>query len=74
VNLGQYLQPTRNNIPVQRYWTPDEFVSLREAALERGFLHCEAGPLVRSSYHAGEQYESFRQNLQRVRARRGAGL
>ena len=70
VNLGQYLQPTRNNIPVQRYWTPDEFASLREAALERGFLHCEAGPLVRSSYHAGEQYESFRQNLQRVRAQR----
>jgi lipoyl synthase len=73
VNLGQYLQPTRNNIPVQRYWTPDEFVSLREAALQRGFLHCEAGPLVRSSYHAGEQYESFRQNLQRVRMERGAG-
>ncbi len=73
VNLGQYLQPTRNNIPVQRYWTPEEFASLREAALERGFLHCEAGPLVRSSYHAGEQYESFRQNLQRVRAARAAG-
>jgi lipoic acid synthetase len=74
VNLGQYLQPTRNNIPVQRYWSPEEFAALREAALERGFLHCEAGPLVRSSYHAGEQYESFRRNLQRVRAARGAGV
>ena len=74
VNLGQYLQPTRNNVPVQRYWTPDEFASLREAALERGFLHCEAGPLVRSSYHAGEQYETLRLNLQRVRAERGAGV
>jgi lipoyl synthase len=73
VNLGQYLQPTRNNISVQRYWTPDEFSSLREEALARGFLHCESGPLVRSSYHAGEQYSSFRQNLQRVRAGRGPG-
>jgi lipoic acid synthetase len=37
VNIGQYLQPTRNNIPVQRYWTPEEFASLRETALEKGF-------------------------------------
>jgi lipoic acid synthetase len=72
VNLGQYLQPTRNNIPVQKYWTPDEFASLREAALSRGFLHCEAGPLVRSSYHAGEQYDSFRQSFQRIRAARAS--
>ncbi len=73
VNLGQYLQPTRTNIPVQKYWTPEEFASLREAALAKGFLHCESGPLVRSSYHAGEQYDNFRQNLQRIRAARGAG-
>jgi lipoic acid synthetase len=70
VNIGQYLQPTRTNIPVQKYWTPSEFAELREAALHKGFLHCEAGPLVRSSYHAGEQYESFRQNFQRIRASR----
>ncbi len=72
VNIGQYLQPTRTNIPVQRYWTPEEFAELREEALRKGFLHCEAGPLVRSSYHAGEQYESFRQNFERIRAARGA--
>lgn len=72
VNIGQYLQPARTNIPVQKYWTPDEFAELREAALQKGFLHCEAGPLVRSSYHAGEQYESFRQNFERIKAMRGA--
>ena len=73
MNLGQYLQPTRTNIPVQKYWSPDEFAGLREEALKKGFLHCEAGPLVRSSYHAGEQYESFRQNFERIRALRAAG-
>ncbi len=72
VNIGQYLQPTHTNIPVQKYWTPEEFAELRAAALQRGFLHCEAGPLVRSSYHAGKQYESFRQNFERIRAMRGA--
>jgi lipoic acid synthetase len=70
VNLGQYLQPTRTNIPVQKYWAPEEFAELREQALARGFLHCESGPMVRSSYHAGEQYDSFRQNLARIRAAR----
>ena len=73
VNIGQYLQPTRTNIPVQKYWTPDEFAELREAALQKGFLHCEAGPMVRSSYHAGEQYDNFRQNFERIRALRAAG-
>jgi len=72
VNLGQYLQPTRTNIPVRKYWSPEEFAELREEALKRGFLHCEAGPMVRSSYHAGEQYESFRQNFERIRALRAA--
>ena len=72
VNIGQYLQPTKTNIPVQKYWTPDEFAGLREEAFRRGFLHCEAGPMVRSSYHAGEQYDNFRQNLDRIRALRGA--
>jgi lipoyl synthase len=72
VNIGQYLQPTRNNLAVQRYWHPDEFAALRDLAMEKGFLYCEAGPLVRSSYHAGEQYEGFREHLARVRAARGA--
>ena len=72
VNIGQYLQPTKTNIPVQKYWSPDEFAELRDAAFQKGFLHCEAGPLVRSSYHAGEQYDNFRQNLDRIRALRSA--
>ena len=52
LTLGQYLRPTSNHLPVERYVTPDEFDALREAALERGFLECVAGPLVRSSYRA----------------------
>ena len=71
VNIGQYLQPTRNNLPVDRYWHPDEFAELKEIAMEKGFLYCEAGPLVRSSYHAGEQYEGFREHLARIRAAKG---
>jgi lipoic acid synthetase len=54
LTLGQYLQPTREHLPVRRWVHPDEFVALREFALGLGFAHCEAGPLVRSSYHAHE--------------------
>jgi lipoic acid synthetase len=60
LNLGQYLQPSRHHIPVEKYWQPEEFAELKERALEKGFAHCEAGPLVRSSYHAAEQYEDLR--------------
>jgi lipoic acid synthetase len=63
LNMGQYLQPTVSNIPVQKYWTPAEFLELRQLALEKGFFYCEAGPLVRSSYHAGLQYQSIRRRL-----------
>jgi lipoic acid synthetase len=70
VNIGQYLQPTRNHIPVRRYWTPDEFRSLKNLALEKGFLYCEAGPFVRSSYHADAQYQGFQQHLEQLRAAR----
>ncbi|OQX29274.1 MAG: lipoyl synthase [Spirochaeta sp. LUC14_002_19_P3] len=59
VNIGQYLQPTRRNLPVKRYWHPDEFASLREKALQLGFAHVYAGPLVRSSYHAGKQLQEI---------------
>jgi lipoic acid synthetase len=52
VTLGQYLRPTREHLPVARYYHPDEFASLRAEALAMGFRHVEAGPLVRSSYHA----------------------
>jgi len=54
VTLGQYLQPTRNHLPVERYLPPAEFAELRDAALGFGFRHVESGPLVRSSYHAWE--------------------
>ncbi|MEX2116513.1 MAG: lipoyl synthase [Bacteroidota bacterium] len=52
LTLGQYLQPTKEHLPVDRYVHPDEFTSLKEEALSLGFRHVESGPLVRSSYHA----------------------
>ena len=52
LTVGQYLRPTREHLPVRRYVTPDEFHRLRDRALAMGFHHVEAGPLVRSSYHA----------------------
>ena len=55
MTIGQYLQPTKKHLPVQKYYHPDEFAELKEIAMEKGFSHCEAGPLVRSSYHADEQ-------------------
>lgn len=54
VALGQYLQPTRKHLPVDRFVPPEEFAELKLFALGLGFRHCEAGPLVRSSYHAHE--------------------
>ena len=54
LTLGQYLQPTPKHMPVDRYVHPDEFAAHKAFAMELGFLHCEAGPLVRSSYHAHE--------------------
>lgn len=55
LTVGQYLRPTPAHLPVERYWTPEEFAALKDAALAMGFRHVEAGPLVRSSYHAEEQ-------------------
>ena len=52
VTMGQYLQPTRNHLPVSRYVTPDEFRTYRQLALAKGFMEVVAGPLVRSSYRA----------------------
>ena len=54
LTVGQYLRPTGNHLPVVRYWHPDEFGALEEAAYALGFDHIAAGPLVRSSYHADE--------------------
>jgi len=52
LTLGQYLQPTKSHLPVDRFVHPDEFYMLKERGLSMGFRHVEAGPLVRSSYHA----------------------
>jgi lipoic acid synthetase len=62
VTLGQYLQPTKKHLPVVKYWSPAEFAELKEIALSKGFSHCEAGPLVRSSYHADEQVKSAQEH------------
>ena len=55
LTLGQYLQPTKAHLPVDRYVTPEEFEGWKERGLELGFAFVESGPLVRSSYHADEQ-------------------
>ncbi|MCS6885499.1 MAG: lipoyl synthase [Acidobacteriota bacterium] len=54
LTLGQYLRPTMRHLPVERFYTPQEFAELKAIGLEMGFKHVEAGPLVRSSYHAHE--------------------
>jgi lipoic acid synthetase len=58
LTVGQYLRPSRDHLPIARFYTPDEFRHLREEALRFGFRHVESGPMVRSSYHAHEQAES----------------
>ena len=58
LTIGQYLRPSKNHLPMTRYYTPEEFAFMKRAALEMGFRHVESGPLVRSSYHAHEQAES----------------
>ncbi|MCX7635595.1 MAG: lipoyl synthase, partial [Syntrophales bacterium] len=55
VTIGQYLQPSQHHWPVKRYYTPAEFVKLQEMARAAGMEHVQAGPLVRSSYHAALQ-------------------
>jgi lipoic acid synthetase len=54
LTLGQYLRPSLAHIPVDRYWTPEEFEELGAIARELGFADVRSGPLVRSSYHAGD--------------------
>jgi lipoic acid synthetase len=55
LTLGQYLRPSLQHLPVEKYWTPQEFEHLAEIARSLGFNHVRSGPLVRSSYHAGEE-------------------
>jgi len=58
LTVGQYLRPSKDHLPIARFYTPEEFRTLKQEALARGFRHVESGPLVRSSYHAHEQAES----------------
>lgn len=58
LTLGQYLRPSDGHIPLDRYYTPDEFRDLARTGLAMGFRHVESGPLVRSSYHAWEQVQA----------------
>jgi lipoic acid synthetase len=55
LTLGQYLRPSLEHLPVAKYWTPNDFERLGAIAQEMGFQHVRSGPLVRSSYHAGEE-------------------
>ncbi len=57
LTLGQYLRPSGGHLPVARFYTPEEFAELREIGRQLGYRHVEAGPLVRSSYHAWEQVQ-----------------
>ncbi|MBW4512009.1 MAG: lipoyl synthase [Scytonematopsis contorta HA4267-MV1] len=54
LTIGQYMRPSLDHLPVQKYWTPEEFDELGKIATDMGFNHVRSGPLVRSSYHAGE--------------------
>ncbi len=60
LTLGQYMQPTSEHLPIERYVHPDEFAEFKQLGEQMGFKHVEAGPLVRSSYHAFEQEEAAR--------------
>jgi lipoic acid synthetase len=58
LTVGQYLRPSRDHLPIARFYTPEEFRILKDEALRFGFSHVESGPLVRSSYHAHEQADA----------------
>ena len=60
LTVGQYLRPSRDHLPIARFYTPEEFYSLKEEAMRCGFRHVESGPLVRSSYHAHEHADAAR--------------
>jgi lipoic acid synthetase len=68
LTLGQYLRPSADHLPIDRYVTPDEFAEWKRIGEERGFLHVESGPLVRSSYHAREQVVELRARVAEMAA------
>ncbi|MGL6282585.1 MAG: lipoyl synthase, partial [Microcoleaceae cyanobacterium] len=55
LTIGQYMRPSLEHLPVEKYWTPDEFIELGAIAQTMGFSQVRSGPLVRSSYHAGQE-------------------
>ncbi len=59
LTIGQYLQPSKKHLPIERYYTPEEFAALQQYGLGIGFRWVESGPLVRSSYHAGQQVRAL---------------
>jgi lipoyl synthase len=59
LTIGQYLQPSKRHLPMERYYTPEEFEDLQEFGKEIGFKWVESGPLVRSSYHAADQVRAL---------------
>ncbi|HEV8063214.1 MAG TPA: lipoyl synthase, partial [Acidimicrobiales bacterium] len=64
VTVGQYLRPSERHLPVAKWWTPEEFAEVGEAARAMGFSHVEASPLTRSSYHARRAADSARASMQ----------
>jgi lipoic acid synthetase len=66
LTIGQYLQPDRRSLPVERFYPPAEFAELRQAALGMGFLGVESGPFVRSSYHAEQMFQAVNRALPRI--------
>ncbi len=74
LTIGQYLQPGREHAPLIEYAPPERFASLRDFALAQGFLHVESGPLVRSSYHAGDSFEKLKSALKKQQDRSAASV
>jgi lipoic acid synthetase len=68
LTIGQYLRPSADHLPLERYYHPEEFVAMREEAQALGFKHVESGPLVRSSYHARDQVPGAELRARRPRA------
>jgi len=66
LTIGQYLQPDRRSLAVERYYAPGEFAELKQAALGLGFLGVESGPFVRSSYHAEQLFHAVNRALPRI--------
>jgi lipoic acid synthetase len=63
LTIGQYLQPIKENVPVKKYYTPDDFEQLKEIALSQGFIAVESAPFTRSSYHAHRMYNTVLKNF-----------